>query len=93
MSKVAISCLTRIQQRELDESPRGILVNSVHPGYVHTDMTKTWGTGHLTADEGAIAPTWLALLPENVKTPPCGFIWHDKTIVDWVNGPLPYLHG
>lgn len=52
VSKVALCALTRIQQRQFDhdnERP-DILVNSVHPGYVDTDMTKH--TGHLTIEQG-----------------------------------------
>jgi carbonyl reductase 1 len=87
VSKVAVTALTRIQQRELDASRGGddIIVNCVHPGWVSTDMTK----GPLTPDEGAVAATWLALLPPNVDSPRGGYIWHDKTIVNWVEGPLP----
>jgi carbonyl reductase 1 len=89
VSKVAVSALTRIQQRELNASRPGddIVVNAVHPGYVDTDMTSH--KGPLTIDEGAVAATWLALLPPNVDKPRGGYVWHDKTIVDWVNGPLP----
>jgi len=89
VSKVAVSSLTRIQQREMDTARPGedIVVNSVHPGYVDTDMTSH--KGPLKPDEGAVAAAWLALLPKNVETPRGGYVWHDKTIVDWVNGPLP----
>ena len=38
---------------------------------------------------GAAAPSWLALLPPNVQEPNGAYVWHDKRIVDWVNGPLP----
>jgi carbonyl reductase 1 len=38
---------------------------------------------------GAAAPSWLALLPPNVKGPKGGYVWYDKQIVDWVNGPTP----
>lgn len=39
---------------------------------------------------GAVAPAWLALLPPNNPNNPKGeFLWHDKQIVDWVNGPAP----
>lgn len=40
---------------------------------------------------GAVAPSWLALLPPNVQEPKGLFVWCDKTIVDWVKGPMPPL--
>lgn len=44
MSKVGLNALTRIQQRYFDQDPRpDLIVNSVHPGYVDTDMTKHLG--------------------------------------------------
>jgi len=89
VSKVALSALSRIQQRELDASRPGddILLNFVHPGYVDTDMSNH--KGNLSPEQGAVAATWLALLPPNAKGPKGDYVWHDKTIVDWVNGPLP----
>lgn len=90
VSKVALSALSRIQQREMDETRPNddVLVNSVHPGYVDTDMTSH--KGYLTIDQGASAPAWLALLPAKTAENPKGaYVWHDKTIVDWVNGPDP----
>jgi len=89
VSKVAVSALSRIQQREFDTSrPQDdIIVNHVHPGYVDTDMTSH--KGPLSPEQGAMAATWLALLPPNTKSPKGDFIWYDKTIVDWVNGPAP----
>lgn len=38
---------------------------------------------------GANAPSWLALLPHDTKDIKGAYVWHDKTIVDWINGPLP----
>ena len=38
---------------------------------------------------GAMAPSWLALLPENVEEPKGAYVWFDKRIIDWVNGPTP----
>lgn len=38
---------------------------------------------------GAVAPTWLALLPPNVENPKGGYVWYEKQIVDWVQGPTP----
>ncbi|KAG4076173.1 hypothetical protein HA402_014722 [Bradysia odoriphaga] len=90
VSKVAVSALSRIQQREMDETrpDDDILVNHVHPGYVDTDMTSH--KGHLTIDQGADAPSWLALLPPNTPSNPKGaYVWHDRRIIDWVNGPDP----
>ena len=88
-SKVLLSAVTPIQQRGFDKQRPGqyIVVNSVHPGYVDTDMTSH--KGPLTIDEGAVAPVWAALLPPNVESPRGGYIWRDTTVVDWVNGPLP----
>ncbi|KAJ6648873.1 Carbonyl reductase [NADPH] 3 [Pseudolycoriella hygida] len=90
VSKVSVSALTRIQQREIDQTRPNddILVNHVHPGYVDTDMTSH--KGPLTIDQGAEAPTWLAILPANNAANPKGqYVWNNKAIVDWVNGPTP----
>lgn len=88
VSKIGVSAMTRIQQREFDQDSRqDIIVNSVHPGYVDTDMTSH--KGPLTIEQGAVAPSWLALLPPNVDGPKGGYVWYEKQIVDWVNGPIP----
>jgi len=51
ISKIAISALTRIQQREFDlDSREDLVVNSVHPGYIKTDMT--FNKGPLSVEEG-----------------------------------------
>ena len=89
VSKVAVSAMSRIQQREFDEKhpDMDLVVNHVHPGYVDTDMSSH--KGPLTVEAGAEAIVWAALLPPMIKEPRGAFIWHDKQIVDWVNGPLP----
>jgi len=87
VSKMALCVLTRIQQREFDADSRNIVVNSVHPGYVNTDMSRHKGI--MSPDRGALAPCWLALLPPNVDKPKGDFVWHDQQIIDWVNGPTP----
>ncbi|KAJ3647386.1 hypothetical protein Zmor_019265 [Zophobas morio] len=80
VSKVAVSALTKIQQRNFDqETPnRNISVNSVHPGYIKTDMTGHTGFG--TIEEGARAPLFLALEAENLKGQ---YIWKDGTVAQW----------
>merc|ERR1712136_94312 len=88
VSKIALTALTVIQQREFDQDPReDLVVNAVHPGYIATDMTAQ--QGNLSTIEGAVAPTWLALLPKNVEEPRGGYVWLDKQIVDWIHGPMP----
>ncbi|KAL1139655.1 hypothetical protein AAG570_006633 [Ranatra chinensis] len=88
VSKVGVSALTMIQAREIKDDPReDIVINCVHPGYVDTDMTSH--KGPLTIEQGADAPTYLALLPENCTSPKGDYIWHNRKIVDWVHGPTP----
>ena len=38
---------------------------------------------------GAVAPSWLALIPKDAEGPKGSYVWHDKQIVDWVHGPMP----
>jgi len=87
-SKIGLSALSRIQQRELakDASRPDIVVNHVHPGYVDTDMTSH--KGPLSIDRGAESSVFAALLPPNTSTRGA-YIWHDCQIVDWINGPTP----
>jgi len=87
VSKIGWSALSRIQQRMMDSDPReDIVVNHVHPGYVDTDMTSH--KGPLTIDRGAQSAVFASLLP--AKTDIRGaYLWHDNTVLDWVNGPLP----
>ncbi|XP_023215226.1 carbonyl reductase [NADPH] 1-like [Centruroides sculpturatus] len=82
VSKVGLSALSFIYQRQFDKDPRpDLVINPVHPGYVDTDMTSH--KGPLTPDQGAEAPVYAALLPKNVDKPRGQFIWNDKTIVEW----------
>jgi len=82
VSKVGVTALTLIQQRQFDKDPReDIIVNAVHPGYVDTDMTSH--KGPLTPEQGAEAPTYLALLLPNATGPKGQMVWTDKKVVDW----------
>ncbi|RWS25914.1 carbonyl reductase [NADPH] 1-like protein [Leptotrombidium deliense] len=81
-SKVPVSALTFIQQRNFNNDKReDIIVNAVHPGYVDTDMTNH--KGQLTVEQGAEAPTYLALIPANATEPKGQMVWFDKRIVNW----------
>jgi carbonyl reductase 1 len=88
VSKVGVSALSRIQQREMDKArpDDGILINHVHPGYVDTDMTSH--KGPLTTEQGADAATWLALLPQGENTLKGAYVWHDRKVLDWVSGTV-----
>lgn len=80
VSKVGVSALTNVQQRLFDEENeyRNIIVNSVHPGYVDTDMSNHKGV--LTIEEGAKAPLYLALEDHGLRGK---FVWNDSKVVDW----------
>ncbi|XP_054259222.1 carbonyl reductase [NADPH] 1-like [Macrosteles quadrilineatus] len=82
VSKVGVSALTIIQQRQFDADSRpGIVVNSVHPGYVDTDMTSH--KGPLTIEQGADAPLYLALLPVSPDVPKGQYVWCDRKVTKW----------
>lgn len=82
VSKVGVSALSFIQQRAFDVDPRtDIVVNSVHPGYVDTDMTSH--KGPLTIEQGAEAPVYLSLLPAGEQNVKGRYVWNDKTVKDW----------
>lgn len=84
VSKVAVSALTIIQQKAFDADTRkDIVVNSVHPGYVDTDMTSH--KGPLTIEQGAEAPVYLALLPQGEQEIKGQYVWNDKTVKNWYN--------
>ena len=71
VSKAALNAFTRILAAEL--SGTGILVNSVDPGWVATDMG---GTGGRSVEEGAKGIVWAATLPDNGPTG--GFFFDGK---------------
>lgn len=82
-SKVLLTALTRIQQKEMDKGgDSDTVVNACHPGYVDTDMTSHLGP--LSTEEGAACPTFLALLPAG-DAPRGQMFWKDCKQVDWVN--------
>ncbi|XP_030033449.2 carbonyl reductase [NADPH] 3 [Manduca sexta] len=79
VSKVAMSALTFVQQRQFNEQGKDVSINCVHPGFVMTDMTK--GMGDFTPERGARAPLYLALeAPQSLKGT---FVWHDCHQVNW----------
>lgn len=76
VSKAGLNALTRIFASELRGA--GILVNSVCPGWVRTDM----GTESASrpVSEGADTPVWAATLPNNGPT---GGFYRDRRPIEW----------
>ena len=72
VSKAALNAFTRILAAELPAGT-GILVNSVDPGWVATDMG---GRGGRPVEEGAKGIVWAATLPDNGPTG--GFFFDGK---------------
>jgi len=75
-SKVALNALTRVLAAEVREF--NILVNSVSPGWVRTEMGGPEATR--SAEEGAETIVWLATLPDGGPT---GGFFLDKKPLDW----------
>jgi NAD(P)-dependent dehydrogenase (short-subunit alcohol dehydrogenase family) len=76
MSKTALNACTRILASTYRD--RGILVNSVDPGWVRTDMGGPSAPRSL--EEGADTIVWLATLPDDGPT---GGFFHDRQAIDW----------
>jgi NAD(P)-dependent dehydrogenase (short-subunit alcohol dehydrogenase family) len=75
VSKTALNALTRILSAELRGD--GILVNSVCPGWVATDMG---GPGGRPVSEGAASVMWAVRLPDDGPT---GGFFRDGRRIDW----------
>jgi NAD(P)-dependent dehydrogenase (short-subunit alcohol dehydrogenase family) len=75
VSKTALNALTRILASELRYD--GILVNSVCPGWVATDMG---GPGGRPVEQGAASVMWAVRLPDDGPT---GGFFRDGRRLDW----------
>lgn len=76
ISKAALNALSAVLARELSET--NILVNSMCPGWVRTDM----GGSHAprSVEEGADTAVWLATLPDGGPT---GGFFRDRRRIPW----------
>lgn len=75
-SKAALNVLTRVLAAELRGS--GVLVNSVDPGWVRTEMGGP--AAPRSVERGAETAVWLATLPADG---PSGGFFRDRQQVDW----------
>jgi len=78
VSKAGEIGMTKAIARELQEKGSKLIVNSCHPGYVVTDMTR--GGGTKTPDQGAQTPVHLAIADIGGTT---GEYWSDEKIAKW----------
>lgn len=76
ISKTGLNALTRILANELKGT--NVLVNSVCPGWVKTDMGGA--NAPRTPEQGADTIVWLATLPDNGPT---GGFFRDRKPIDW----------
>lgn len=76
LSKAALNGLTRLMAAAVD--PNKVKVNSVDPGWVHTDMGGP--SAPRSPQQAAEDIVWLATLPENG---PSGKFFYDKKAIEW----------
>jgi len=76
ISKTALNALTRTCAAELAGS--GILINSMCPGWVRTDMGGP--SAPRTLAQGADTAVWLATLPQDG---PSGRFFRDRQSIPW----------
>lgn len=76
LSKTALNAVTRIFADQGKE--RNVLVNSVDPGWVRTDMGGQ--SASRSIEEGIDTIVWAATLPDDSPT---GLIFRDRQPVDW----------
>ncbi|KAJ8729770.1 hypothetical protein PYW08_001351 [Mythimna loreyi] len=85
VAKVALSAITILQQKEL--ASKNISVNSMHPGFVQTDMTL--GVGFYDIDQAAETPIYLVLdAPDSLKG---AYVWYDRKVLDWYDYRADYF--
>lgn len=82
VSKTGLTVLSRIHARRLTQERPGdqVLLNACCPGWVRTDMAGPNATK--SPDEGAVTPTYLALLPAGAAQPHGEFL-SEMTVQPW----------
>jgi len=78
VSKSGVTAFTRAIAMEEQKRGRGVLVNSMCPGYVQTEMTR--GGGVKTPDEGAQTAVLLAIGDIKGQS---GLFWQHEKPIEW----------
>lgn len=76
ISKAALNALTRVLAVDIADNP--IKVNSMHPGWVRTDMGGP--SAPKSVEEGADTAVWLATLPDDG---PSGGFFAERKAIPW----------
>lgn len=76
ISKAGLNALTRTLHDQ--HHGDGLIVNSVCPGWVRTDMGGS--SAHRSIEEGAETPVWLSRFDEGA---PSGRFWRDREPIPW----------
>ncbi|WP_129113166.1 SDR family NAD(P)-dependent oxidoreductase [Halegenticoccus tardaugens] len=76
VSKTGLNGLTAYLHGEYGD--RGLLANSVCPGWVRTDMGGE--NASRSIEEGAATPVWLCRFEPGS---PAGLFWRDRRVIDW----------
>jgi carbonyl reductase 1 len=62
-----------------------VITQNISVSYEETELMRIISSVYV----GAEAPLYLALLPPDVESPRGCYVWCNKAVVDWVNGPTP----
>ena len=81
VSKMVATAQVRLLAREEAAAGSRVCVSACCPGYVRTDMTSN--KGHLTPEQGADTPVWLASGGAGARS---GEMWSERQPMDFVNG-------
>jgi 3-oxoacyl-[acyl-carrier protein] reductase len=81
ISKAGVNALVRNLAHETNHGARGLLVDAICPNHTRTDMGGP--DAPLSVEEGAETAVWLATRPFDPAIDKTGFLWEQRSIIDW----------